>query len=103
MRRRPDQLSTAEWAVLALVDEGPTHGFAIARAMAPGGDVGRIWAMRRPLVYRTLEVLEGRELTRRAGTEASTAGPKRTLLEATEEGARRVAQWLAEPVEHVRD
>ncbi len=103
MRRRPDQLSTAEWAVLALVDEGPTHGFAIARSMAPGGDVGRIWAMRRPLVYRTLEVLEGRELTRRAGTEASTAGPQRTLLETTDDGARRVAQWLAEPVEHVRD
>lgn len=103
MRRRPEQLTTGEWAVLALVDEGATHGFAVARALAPGGDVGRVWAMRRPLVYRTLEVLETRELTRTAGTEASTAGPQRTLVEVTDEGASRVATWLAAPVEHVRD
>jgi PadR family transcriptional regulator AphA len=103
MRRRPDELTTGEWAVLALVDEGPTHGFAVARDLAPGGDVGRVWAIRRPLVYRTLEQLEGRELTRVAGTEASTTGPPRTLLETTGEGSRLVAEWLREPVEHLRD
>jgi DNA-binding PadR family transcriptional regulator len=103
MRRRPDQLTTGEWAVLSLVGEGPTHGFAVARAMAPGGEVGRVWAMRRPLVYRTLEILEGRALTRTAGTETSAAGPPRTLVETTEEGARRVGEWLREPVAHVRD
>jgi DNA-binding PadR family transcriptional regulator len=103
MRRRPDQLTTGEWAVLALVGEGPTHGFAVARELAPGGEVGRVWAMRRPLVYRTLEMLEGRELTRTAGTEASATGPQRTLVAATGEGDRRVEGWLREPVEHVRD
>ncbi len=65
MRRRPEQLATGEWAVLALVAEGPTHGFAVARALAPGGEVGRVWAMRRPLVYRTLDVLADRELVAR--------------------------------------
>jgi DNA-binding PadR family transcriptional regulator len=103
MRRRPEELTTGEWAVLAVVDEGPTHGFAVARALAAGGDVGRVWAIRRPLVYRTLEQLEGRELTRVAGTEASTSGPPRTLLETTPEGARMVGEWLREPVEHLRD
>ena len=103
MRRRPEQLSTGEWAVLALVDEGPTHGFAVARMLAPGGEVGRVWAMRRPLVYRTLEVLELRELTQSAGTEPSESGPPRTLVKTNAEGARRVAAWLREPVEHVRD
>jgi PadR family transcriptional regulator AphA len=103
MRRRPERLTTGEWAVLSLVDEGPTHGFAVARAMAPGGEVGRVWAMRRPLVYRTLEQLEGRELTRVAGSEASATGPPRTLIESTEAGARMVGEWLREPVEHLRD
>src|SRR4051794_19849578 len=103
MRRRPDQLTTGEWAVLALVDEGSTHGFAVARTMAPGGDVGRVWSMRRPLVYRTLDVLTERKLTQTAGTEASTVGPQRTLVEATAEGHRKVADWLGEPVAHVRD
>jgi DNA-binding PadR family transcriptional regulator len=103
MRRRPDQLTTGEWAVLALVEEGPIHGFAVARSMAPGGEVGRVWSMRRPLVYRTLDVLQDREMTQTAGTEASTTGPQRTLVEVTAEGRSKVANWLIEPVEHVRD
>ena len=103
MRRRPDQLTTGEWAVLALVEEGPIHGFAVARSMAPGGEVGRVWSMRRPLVYRTLDVLEDREMTQTAGTEASTTGPQRTLVEVTAEGREKVENWLIEPVEHVRD
>ena len=71
MRRRTEELTTGEWAVLALVEEAPTHGFAVAKLLAPGGEVGRVWAMRRPLVYRTLDVLDGRELTHAAGTEPS--------------------------------
>jgi DNA-binding PadR family transcriptional regulator len=59
--------------------------------------------MRRPLVYRTLDVLADRELTRTAGTEASSAGPQRTLVEVTREGDGQVVRWLEAPVEHVRD
>jgi DNA-binding PadR family transcriptional regulator len=103
MRRRTQQLATGEWAVLALLAEGPSHGFAIARALAPGGDVGRVWAMRRPLVYRTLDVLVERELVRAAGTEPSESGPPRTVLEITGEGRERIDRWLLTPVEHVRD
>jgi PadR family transcriptional regulator AphA len=103
MRRRAEQLGTGEWAVLALVEEGPTHGFAVARALEPAGEVGRIWSMRRPLVYRTLDVLQERELTQTAGTEASTAGPQRTVIEVTSEGRKKVQAWLQAPVAHVRD
>jgi PadR family transcriptional regulator AphA len=92
-----------DWAVLALVAEGPTHGFAIARALEPGGDVGRVWAMRRPLVYRALDVLAEQDLVRAARTEASTAGPRRTLLEATPAGRESLETWLTTPVAHVRD
>jgi DNA-binding PadR family transcriptional regulator len=103
MRRRPEQLGTGEWAVLALVEEGPTHGFAVARALEPAGEVGRVWSIRRPLVYRTLDVLQDRELTQTAGTEASTAGPQRTVIEVTADGREKVQAWLQEPVAHVRD
>ena len=103
MRRRPEQLATGEWAVLALLAEASTHGFAIARALAPGGDVGRVWAMRRPLVYRTLDVLSERELVRAAGTEPSESGPPRTVLDVTADGRERVEAWLLAPVQHVRD
>jgi DNA-binding PadR family transcriptional regulator len=103
MRRRSDDLATGEWAALAIVGEQATHGFAVARAMEPGGEVGRIWAMRRPLVYRTLDVLAGLELIREAGTEPSATGPRRTLLEVTPAGRERLIGWLSTPVEHVRD
>jgi DNA-binding PadR family transcriptional regulator len=103
MPRARDELSAGEWAVLALLSEGPGHGFALARAMAPGGEVGRVWSMRRPLVYRALEALEERELIRPAGTFPSQSGPQRTILDVTPAGARAVSEWLAQPVSHVRD
>lgn len=103
MPRAREALSVGEWAVLALVSEDPAHGFALARAMAPGGEVGQVWAMRRPLVYRALETLEQLGLIRPAGTVPSQSGPQRTILEVTPAGTQAIAGWLLEPVSHVRD
>jgi DNA-binding PadR family transcriptional regulator len=103
MPRARDELSAGEWAVLALLSEAPAHGFALARAMAPGGGVGQVWAMRRPLVYRALETLEQREMIRPAGTVPSRTGPQRTILEVTPAGRKAVTAWLKQPVSHVRD
>lgn len=102
-RRRSDELTVGECAVLALVNEGATHGFAIAQALAPEGPVGQVWAMPRPLVYRALDVLASFELTQAVGTEASSGGPRRTLVEATPEGAERIERWLWKPIGRVRD
>jgi DNA-binding PadR family transcriptional regulator len=103
MPRPREELTVSEWAVLGLVAEEPTHGFAIARAMAPEGEVGRVWSVRRPLVYRAIETLAGMGLVRATGTEASRSGPQRTVVQATPAGKRALARWLREPVTHVRD
>lgn len=103
MPRPRDQLIAGEWALLAMLDEEPAHGFALARAMAPGGEVGRVWNMRRPLVYRGLETLQRMALIRPVATLPSESGPQRTILEPTPEGRRLVNEWLTQPVEHVRD
>lgn len=103
MPRSRDELTAGEWAVLALLAEQPAHGFALARAMAPDGEVGQVWSVRRPLVYRAIETLVARDLARAAGTVPSTSGPQRTVLEATANGKRAVTRWLRQPVEHVRD
>jgi len=92
-----------EWAVLALLVEEPVHGFAVARAMAPDGEVGRIWSVRRPLVYRAIDTLTEMGLVRSRATEPSRSGPRRTVIEATPAGRRALKAWLAEPVAHVRD
>jgi DNA-binding PadR family transcriptional regulator len=103
MPRPREELTVGEWAVLGLLAEEPSHGFAIARAMAPDGEVGKVWSVRRPLVYRAIETLAAMGLVREAGTEASTSGPQRTVLQATANGKRAVTRWLRQPVEHVRD
>jgi DNA-binding PadR family transcriptional regulator len=103
MPRSRDDLGAGEWAVLAVLAEQPTHGFAVARAMSPDGEIGRVWTMRRPLVYRAIDVLTEAGFARPVGTEPSTAGPQRIVVEATSTGREALAAWLAEPVDHVRD
>ena len=103
MPRSRDDLTAGEWAVLALLAEEPSHGFALARALAPDGEVGRVWSVRRPLVYRAIETLTGMDLVRPKGTVTSRAGPQRTVLDVTPAGRRAVTRWLREPVPHVRD
>jgi DNA-binding PadR family transcriptional regulator len=103
MPRPRNQLTAGEWAILALLDEEPRHGFALARAMATGGEVGRVWDMRRPLVYRALDTLQRLALIRPVATLPSESGPQRTILEPTPDGRRLLSQWLHQPVEHVRD
>jgi PadR family transcriptional regulator AphA len=103
MPRSRAELSPSEWAVLAILAEGPTHGFAIARQMAPGGEIGKIWSIRRPLVYYALDALTTRGYTEPAGTAPSQSGPRRTLMRITAPGGAAIAEWRLAPVERVRD
>ena len=51
-------LPLAEQAVLAMLSERPAHGFAIARLTAPGGELGQIWHIPRPVIYHAISRLE---------------------------------------------
>ena len=103
MSRTSDDLAAGEWAVLAVLAERPAHGFAVARAMAPDGEIGKVWSLRRPLVYRAIHVLCDAGLARPTGTVASGSGPRRTVLEVTPAGRAALRRWLWNPVDHVRD
>jgi len=103
MGRSPEELATGEWAVLAALAEGPTHGFAVARLLAREGDAGQIWTVKRALVYHSIDNLIELGLAERTGAEPSESGPRRTMLRATSRGKRRVTRWLDQPVDHLRD
>jgi PadR family transcriptional regulator AphA len=103
VRTAIQDLSAGEWAVLALLAERPAHGFAIARAMAADGEIGRVWTLPRPLVYRALDKLAARGLAEEHGIEPGSRGPRRTILAPTRRGRSLVRRWLVEPVDHVRD
>jgi DNA-binding PadR family transcriptional regulator len=98
---RPE-LSLPEWTVLAVVSEQPAHGFAIAALTAPGGELGRVWQIPRPVIYRALGRLLDSGLVAPGAVE-SARGPQRTLYSATEQGREAVHEWLGAPVDHVRE
>jgi len=102
MRPARVERTLTEWVVLALVDDGPTHGWSIVRALRPDGPIGRVWTSTGPLVYRAIHLLEEGGLLRASGA-AAGRGPSRIVLEITAEGAAAVRAWLGEPVVHVRD
>ena len=58
--QEPDdhRLSLAEWIVLCLICEGPTHGFAVSASLTPDSNLGRIWHVHKTLVYRAVDRLE---------------------------------------------
>jgi DNA-binding PadR family transcriptional regulator len=97
------EISTNDWAVLALVAEQPTHGWALANTLGPGGELGEVWPISRPVVYHGLDRLERAKLIRPAGIERGGRGPHRVLFAATAAGKKEVRAWLAAPVERVRE
>ncbi len=96
-------LSITDYAVLGLLAERPTHGFAISKELAPGSQVGRVVTVRRPLVYRALDRLADLDLAEPVHTEPGDAGPQRTVLRVTRKGRGQLNRWLSRPVAHVRE
>jgi DNA-binding PadR family transcriptional regulator len=97
------RLSLAEWLVLCLVCEGPAHGFAITRILAADGELGQIWRVPKPVVYRALQRLETLGLLATVEIQPSSTGPARSLVDVTTAGRAAAAAWLAAPVSHTRD
>lgn len=87
---------------LTLITQGLSHGWAVGTALAPDGEVGRIWTLSRPLTYRAIDGLVDKGLITRRG-HAAGRGRDRTVLAATRAGRRRAKRWLGTPVEHLRD
>lgn len=92
----------AEMVVLAVIDERPIHGFAVAALTARDGELGRIWHLPRPVVYRAINRLLEADLIRADAVE-SDAGPRRTIYATNTEGRQRTRDWLQTPVQHVRE
>lgn len=95
-------LLTGEWAVLGVIAETPCHGFAVARVLGAGGELGTVWTMSRPLVYRAVSELAKRGYIEPIGEERSARGPVRVVYSATGAGRAALDTWLVTPVDHVR-
>jgi PadR family transcriptional regulator AphA len=96
-------LSTTEYAVLGVLAEGASHGFALSKLLDAGSEIGRVFKVRRPLVYRALDRLVAAGFAEPISTEKGNAGPERVIHRITRSGRSRIRRWLDDPVEHVRD
>jgi DNA-binding PadR family transcriptional regulator len=104
MTAEPDpSLSLAEWLVLCLICEQRTHGFALAALLGAEGEIGRVWRVPKPVVYRALQRLVQLGLARTTEQQPSSHGPVRSLVDATQAGRGTAAGWLTRPVGHNRD
>jgi DNA-binding PadR family transcriptional regulator len=103
MARAAPALSLTDWVVLGLLAEEPRHGFALAKELAPDTELGRLWTVRRPLVYRAIDHLLGVDVAEARFVEPGAQGPHRTVVAPTRAGRTRLRRWLDEPVEHPRD
>jgi DNA-binding PadR family transcriptional regulator len=102
-QQRGSGLSLAEWLVLCLVSEGPTHGFAVAGLLAHEGSVGQVWHVPKQVVYRAARRLEHLGLIAVAEKQPSRLGPDRAQLRATPAGRQAAGRWLHQPAGHPRD
>ncbi len=96
-------LPLTEWIVLALIAERPCHGFAIASLTAQDAEIGRLWYVSQPMVYRSITRLAERGLISPTGTEDSQRGPQRIVYSATRPAKLAATRWLSEPVLHIRE
>ncbi|MDP9333150.1 MAG: PadR family transcriptional regulator [Actinomycetota bacterium] len=97
------ELSLSDWAVLAVVAEGQTHGWPVVLELRGDGGLGKVWTVGRPIVYRSLSTLVGLGLIEERGDVPGARGPQRTIVGATRSGHAALRRWLATPVEHVRE
>jgi PadR family transcriptional regulator AphA len=95
-------MALPEWTVLVLLSQRPAHGFAVSQLTAPDGELGRIWRIPRPVVYRAMSRLVEAGFIAPASVEPGL-GPQRTIYTVTPDGRQAAEQWLSTPVEHVRD
>lgn len=98
----PLTLSLAEWVVVGVIGERPAHGFAVSVLTADDGELGRIWHIPRPAIYRALGRVEAAGLLHPDSVEPGR-GPQRTIYSITPDGRDALETWLSTPVRHVRE
>lgn len=89
-------------AIIGVLHGRPMHGYEVARHFTPEHDLGIVLPLEMSHVYAILKhlhecgLLEGRR-------ETAGARPPRTVFTVTPEAKTRLQQWLATPVQRLRE
>lgn len=102
MARARAGLAAAEFAILGVLRERPSHGYEVARRFVDDRDLGLVLPLDMSSVYATLKELQERGLID-GHREDVGARPPRTVFQITPDGDRRFDAWLLTPVERLRE
>ena len=102
MRRPVDAADPARHVLLGLLLEGPSHGYDLARAFAPGTTLGGVVHLSVSHLYALLARLE-RDALISGEQQAHGARPARRVYGLTAAGREAVQRWVDEPVPRPRD
>lgn len=83
-----------EYALLGLLEQGPTHGYDLHRRLSQ--DLGQVWHISQSQLYNILKRLETQgDIT--GELQAHIGMPERRIFRLTEQGRQRFESWLATP------
>ena len=102
MRRPLSAAEPARHALLGLLLAGPSYGYELARAFAPGTVLDSIMHLGASHLYALLAHLERDSLVRGHLLDQG-ARPPRRVFELTEAGRELAQRWIDEPVDRPRD
>lgn len=102
MRRPIDAAEPVRYVILGLLVDGPSHGYDLTRAFAPGTVVGSVVHLGASHLYALLTRLERDELIAGERQEQGIRPPRR-VYHLTEMGRAALWHWLDEPVARPRD
>jgi DNA-binding PadR family transcriptional regulator len=98
------QTAPAEHAILGLLDldDGPGHGYDLARHFADGQPLANVLRLEPGMLYHHLKKLE-RHGWVESSLEQQATRPARQVYQLTDEGRAELRRWLSEPVLHTRE
>ena len=95
-------LKPLDYALLGLISAEPSHGYRLQQEFSESAPLGAVIRVEAPTLYAALKELAARELI--VGREvAGGPRPARTVFELTAEGRETLEEWLAAPVERLRE
>ncbi len=93
---------TIEHALLGFLRDEPIHGYELYQRLTAAHDLGLVWRLKEPQLYRLLSRLEEAGYIE-AVHAPQTSRPTRRMLHLTDAGQAAFETWVRTPLRHGRD
>lgn len=102
MARRTAPISM-EYVILALLGEGPTHGYELHQRLNQMPGISKIWNVKQALFYSKLERLEASGYIEQLPVKKEEGASARVVFQLTDKGKQSLLDWISTPVRKARD